>query len=136
MEGHNNQSKKPADLAVKVGIASAVALGAVVSGFLISRQGRRFVRDVWRGRRRTQLEDRVLDAIWGDRVVGRRAIDATEIEDGVIAITGEVGSSQEHGRVLALAESIKGVREIDDHLVVIPRSRRFNAQKLSQRLRR
>jgi len=136
MEGQNSSSRKPADFAVKVGIAGAVALGAIVSGFLISRQGRRFVRDVWKGRRRTQLEDRVLDAIWADRVAGRRPIEVVEIDAGIIALHGEVRSSQERGRVLALAESTQGVRDVDDHLIVVPRSHRFNAESISRRLRR
>jgi len=131
-----NEPRRPTDRAMKIGIASAVALGAVVSGFLISRQGRRFVRDVWKGRRRTPLEDRVLDAIWGDRVVGRRPIEATEIEEGVIALDGEVRNSHERGRVLALAESIKGVREVYDQLIVVPRNHRFNAERIARRLQR
>lgn len=136
MEGQTNQPRRPRDLAVKFGIAGAVALGAVVSGFLVSRQGRRFVRDVWQGRRRTPLEDRVLDAVWGDRVIGTRTIDVAELEEGYIAVLGEVRSQEERGRALALAEAVKGVREIEDRLVVTPRSRRFSAANIARRRRK
>src|SRR5687767_10717854 len=90
-----NNERKLSKTALKVGIFSAVALGAVVSGFLVSRQGRRFVRDVWEDRRRTQLEDRALNALWSDRKLGRRRIDVQEIEPGVVALIGRVRNPEE-----------------------------------------
>jgi hypothetical protein len=103
-------------MAVKVGIFGAVALGAAVSGFLATRQGRHFVKDVWQGRKRSQLEDRALDSIWGDKVLGRRSLDVQEIEPGVLAIEGEVRSGEERRRALALVARINGVQEIEDRL--------------------
>jgi hypothetical protein len=107
--------------AVKVGIFSAVALGAAVSGFLISRQGRGFVKDVWNGRKRSPLEDRVLDALWADRQLGRRQIEVQEIEAGVIALTGRVRDGEERRRALKVVAEIKGINEIEDRLEVRPR---------------
>ena len=104
--------------AARVGVAGAIALGAVASGLLLTRSGRRLLGEVWEGRRRTTIEDRVLDRLWHDKVVGRRRIDAAEISEGVIELTGAVRSELERGRVLALVESVKGVREVDDRLEV------------------
>ena len=115
------RKEKVSGTAVKIGIAGAVALGAVVSGFLISRQGRRFVKDVWDGRRRTPLEDRALDALWGDRKLGRRRIDVQEIEPGVIAMSGKVRSADERRSARALVARISGVNEIEDRLEVFSR---------------
>jgi osmotically-inducible protein OsmY len=104
--------------AVKVGIFGAVALGAAVSGFLVSRQGRRFVKDVWDGRKRSQIEDRVLDALWADRELGRRPIEVQEIEPGVIALIGRVRNSEERRRALSVVATVKGINEIEDRLEV------------------
>ena len=109
--------------ALKVGIFGAVALGAAVSGFLASRQGRRFVRDVWEGRRRSQLEDRVLAALWADRRLGRRHIDVQEIEPGVVALMGRVRSSDERKHARSLVAGIKGINEIEDQLEIRHRKR-------------
>ena len=109
--------------AVKVGIFSAVALGAAVSGFLVTRQGRGFVKDVWQGRRRSQLEDRVLDALWADRFLGRRKFEVQEIEPGVIALTGRVRDGEERRQALSVVASVKGINEIEDRLEVRPRGR-------------
>lgn len=110
--------KKLSRTAMKIGIASAVAFGAVVSGFLISRQGRRFVKDVWQDRKRTPLEDRVLDAIWGDRILGRRRIEVEEIEPGVIALSGTVRNADERRAARALMTHVSGVIELEDRLEV------------------
>jgi hypothetical protein len=105
-------------LALKIGIAGAIGLGAIVSGLLISRSGRRLVREAWQGRRRTRLEDRVLDALWGDPHVGRRNFDVEEIEPGVVALTGVVRSRRERNRALRLARALEGVRMVDDRLTI------------------
>jgi osmotically-inducible protein OsmY len=104
--------------AVKVGIFSAVALGAAVSGFLISRQGRRFVKDVWNERRRSQLEDRALDALWADYILGRRPLEVEELEPGVLALLGQVRNSEERRRARTVLGSVKGVNEIEDRLEI------------------
>jgi hypothetical protein len=112
-EGKEGNIRKTA---VKVGIFGAVALGAAVSGFLITRQGRGFVKDVWKGRRRSPIEDRVLDALWADRVLGRRKIEVQEIEPGVIALIGRVRDGEERRRALKVVAGIKGINEIEDRL--------------------
>lgn len=104
--------------AIKVGIFGAVALGAVVSGFLATRQGRHFVKDVWQGRSRSPLEDRALDSIWADKLLGRRRIDVLEIEPGVLALEGQVRSPDERRRARALVARINGVKEIEDRLEI------------------
>jgi osmotically-inducible protein OsmY len=116
MNGDND--KKLSKTALKVGIFGAVALGAAVSGFLASRQGRRFVKDVWQGRRRSPLEDRALDALWSDRVLGKRSIEVQEIEPGVLAVQGRVRNTDERRRARSVLAGIKGVNEIEDRLEV------------------
>ena len=121
MSSQNNE-RKLSKTAVKVGIFGAVALGAAVSGFLVSRQGRRFVKDVWNGRRRSQLEDRALEALWADRVIGRRPIEVQELEPGVLALIGQVRNNEERRRARVVRSDVKGLKEIEDRLET--RSRR------------
>jgi hypothetical protein len=109
--------------ALKVGIFGAVALGAAVSGFLVTRQGRGFVKDVWDGRRRSQLEDRVLDALWADRALGRRSIEVQEIEPGVVALIGRVRDNEERRRARSVVATVKGINEIEDRLEIRQRKR-------------
>ena len=113
-----NKERKLSKTAMKVGIFGAVALGAAVSGFLVSRQGRRFVKDVWNERRRSQLEDRALDALWGDDILGRRPIEVEEIEPGVLVLLGQVRNGEERRRVRSILAGVKGVNEIEDRLEI------------------
>jgi osmotically-inducible protein OsmY len=119
-EGNDNKVSKTA---LKVGIFGVVALGAAVSGFLASRQGRRFVRDVWEGRRRSQLEDRVLDALWSDPKLGRRRIDVQEVGPGVVALMGRVRNADERKQARSLVAGVKGINEIEDRLEIRHRTR-------------
>jgi hypothetical protein len=110
-------------LALKIGIAGALAIGAVASGFLLSRQGRRVVKEAWQGRRRTRLEDRVLEALWEDDDIGRRDLDVQELTPGVIAVSGRIRTRREREQVMDVVEDVEGVREVEDRLVVVPKER-------------
>jgi hypothetical protein len=124
-------------IALKIGIAGALGLGAIVSGLLISRRGRRLVREAWQGRRRTRLEDRVLDALWGDEIVGRRNFDVQETGEGVVALSGVVRSRRERIRALRIARQVKDVQLVKNQLVIerLPRSR-GNLGRLRRRTQR
>lgn len=111
-------------LALKIGIAGALAIGAIASGFFMSRRGRRVLKEAFEGRRRTRVEDRVLDTLWGDSVIGRRAIEVEELGNGIVAISGSVRNDDEHRRVLTLAGRIPEVRGIEDHITIEPNLRR------------
>jgi osmotically-inducible protein OsmY len=111
-----------AAVALKIGIAGVIGFGAVATGLLASRRGRNLVREAWEGRRRTRIEDRVLDAIWADRVLGRRAIDAQEVEEGRVVLVGQIQSEEERERALAIAGRVKGVNAVEDRLEVVPPS--------------
>jgi hypothetical protein len=115
--------KKASHVALKVGLAGAIAFGALASGFLVSRRGRRFLRDVWQERKRSPLEDRVIDQIWGEPVLGRRPIEVHEVEPGVIAVVGAVRTPEERRAVLNIARRIKGVMDVEDRLLVESRAR-------------
>jgi hypothetical protein len=116
--------KKIGSLAIKVGIASAIGFGAIATGLFVSRRGRHLVKEAWQGRERTRLEDRILDLLWGDPVLGRRDLDVDEIDSGVVAVLGEVRTEQERRVALALAREVKGVTEVQDHLMIVPRTGR------------
>lgn len=109
--------------AARIGVAGAIALGAVASGMLLSRSGRRLLGEVWQGRQRTTIEDRVLDALWRDPLVGRRRIDVIELPEGVVAVTGAVRTEAERDRALALVRHARGVSGIEDRLEIVPGGR-------------
>ena len=109
-----------AGLALRVGVAGAIGFAAVATGLLLSRKGRRLVREAWQGRQRTRLEDRVLDALWGDPVLGGRSIDVEELESGTVALSGRVESEDERRRAVTLAGRTQGVSTVVDRLEVAP----------------
>ncbi len=115
----------------RVGIAGAIALGAVASGLLLSRSGRRLLGEVWQGRQRTTVEDRVLDTLWRDPQVGRRRIDVIEVADGTVRLVGEVRTEAELDRVVELTRALKGVRGIENELQIVPRVRSSRRASIS-----
>jgi hypothetical protein len=124
--------KKIGSLALKIGIASAIGFGAIATGLFVSRRGRHLVKEAFQGRERTRLEDRVLDTLWGDPVIGRRDIDVDELDAGVVALFGDVRSEQERRVALALARQVKGIEEVQDHLMVVPRQKKQLARRRSR----
>jgi hypothetical protein len=124
------ENRKLGSIALKIGIASAIGFGAIATGLFVSRRGRHLVKEAWQGRERTRLEDRVLDLIWGDPILGRREIDVDELDAGVVAVFGEVRTDQERRVALAIARDVKGIIEVQDHLRVVPReSRRIGRRR-------
>ncbi len=118
-----------AQVMTRLGIASAIALGAVASGMLLSRSGRRLLGEVWQGRQRTTIEDRVLDALWRDDRIGRRRIDVIELSDGSVRLTGAVRDEAEHDRVMEIVRATRGVRGIDAQLQIVPHKPRAAAHR-------
>lgn len=116
-------------IALKIGMATAIGFGALATGMLVSRQGRHLVKEAWQGRERTRIEDRVLDRIWGDPILGRRDLDVDEVSDGVVAVYGKVRSEQERRVALALAAQVNGVVDVQDHMTVASRDRRARARR-------
>lgn len=133
MEEKSGSQGRIGSLALKIGIASAIGFGALATGLLISRQGRHLVKEAWQGRQRTRIEDRVLDRLWADPVLGRRDLDVDELGDGVIALYGKVRSDQERRVALALARQVKGVVDVEDHLMVAARDRTRRARERLER---
>jgi hypothetical protein len=114
------QEKAKSPVALKIAIGTGIALGAVVSGLLISRRGRNLVKEAMQGRSRTRLEDRALDALWGDRALGRREVEVEEVEAGVLELSGVLRSEAERQRALEMVENIKGVQDVIDSFDVNP----------------
>jgi hypothetical protein len=102
----------------RVGLAAAIGLGALASGLLLTRPGRRLVADVFRGGRRSTVESRVLDSLWADRVLGGRHIEVAEISPGRVVLRGRVANRDEVGRAVAIAERAKGVIAVVEELEV------------------
>jgi hypothetical protein len=107
-------------LGVRLAVSGAVAFGALASGFLVSRRGRRLVADTFRGTRRTPAADRVLDLFWDEPVLARRRLDVEEPSEGILHVTGSVASGRERALALELAASVPGVSDVHDLLVVDP----------------
>jgi osmotically-inducible protein OsmY len=61
----------------------------------------------------------VLDALWSDRLLGRRRIDVAEVEPGTVMLRGRVRGWEEVGRAIALAERTKGVKKVEERFEVI-----------------
>ncbi len=123
-------------LGSRLALGGAVAFGALASGFLISRRGRRLVADTFRGRRRTPLADRVLDRFWEEPALGRRRLDVEEGEDGVVEITGSVANDWERSLAMQVASAVPGVAQVRDRLVLDPsviRRRARSAEDLARR---
>ncbi len=141
----NEDDRVNSNLAIKIGVAGIIGLGALASGLFISRRGRHLIKEAMEGRRRTRVEDRALDALWGDRVLGRREIDVDELDEGTLAVLGEVRSDDERRRALAIAAKTPGVSTVVDQLQVrVPRRRppalrsrevRVNAERMLRRVR-
>jgi hypothetical protein len=127
--GKPESGNKFGSIALKVGIAGAIGFGAIATGLFVSRRGRHLVKEAWQGRERTRLEDRVLDLLWGDPVLGRRDIDVDEIDNGVIAIFGAVRTDQERRVAIAIARDVKGIVAVEDHLEVVPRDGRRTGKR-------
>lgn len=117
-------------LALRLGLAGALGIGALVTGFILTRPGRRLMGDVLAGRRRTPLEGRVLDAFWSDRILGRRRLDVRETGPGQVVVRGTLATPEEVGRALALGEGAEGVREVRTEIEVDPAVERSSFRRL------
>jgi osmotically-inducible protein OsmY len=123
------------EIALKIGVVGAIGVGAVISGMFVSRRGRHLLREAWQGRRRSRIEDRVLDALWGDPVLGRRELEVQENPEGTITLSGVVHSEQERRVATAMAKQVKGVDNVVDELR-IERGRTRGGMEFRRKLRR
>jgi hypothetical protein len=107
-----------ASIVVKIGIAGVVSFGAIATGLVASRKGRNLLREAWQGRKRTTLEDRVLEMLWSDPVLSRRPLDVEEVADGTVVLSGTVRTDRERRIAVATAEQARGVSGVVDRLDV------------------
>lgn len=116
-----DQDRDPlSGLGARVAVGGLLAFGALASGFLLSRSGRRLVVDTFKGARRTPLADRVLERLWEEPMLGRRRVDTEEPVEGTVAILGSVATDRERALALEVAASVEGVIEVQDRLVLDP----------------
>lgn len=70
------------------------------------------------------IDDTVLTSEVKAKLGDERLVNTTRIsvktERGVVYLTGSVGTSEEKNKAVAIAKSVKGVREVVDHLGVKP----------------
>lgn len=119
-------------LGARIAIGGAIAAGALLSGFLVSRGGRRLVVETFQGRRRTPLADRVLDTLWDHPVLGRRRLDVKELEGGAVELIGSVATDRERAEAGDLTASVPGVTEVIDQLVLDPSLKRRRVRRLEE----
>jgi hypothetical protein len=107
-------------LGARLALGGAVTLGALASGFLASRRGRRLVADTFKGMRRSPLADRVLDRFWDEPTLARRRLDVEEPAEGTIVLVGSIAADQERELAWQVAAGVPGVVEVVDRLVLDP----------------
>lgn len=107
-------------LPAKVAVASALGLGALVTGYLATRQGRRLVGDTFKGVRRSPLEYDVLEELDERPRLARRHITVKDEGGGRVALEGRVASEAERRVARRTAGAVKGVTEVIDRLEVGP----------------
>lgn len=107
-------------LPLKLAIGSALAVGAVVTGFAATPQGRRLVRDTFRGTRRSRIEEAALQALEDDRELRKLRLSALDYGDGRLALSGDVPTDALRERALDAVTGLRGVREVVDNLTVEP----------------
>jgi hypothetical protein len=130
----DDRRPRAGELALKIGVVGVIGVGAVLSGLVISRRGRHLLREAWQGRRRSRIEDRVLDALWGDPVLGRREIEVQEHPEGTVVVSGTVRTDMERRLAIAIAEEVKGVEQVVDELDVQAPPRRRGALRTRRRM--
>lgn len=107
-------------LGARLAVGGVLTVGALASGFLVSRRGRRLVADTFRGAKRTPLADRVLDRFFDEPALARRRLDVEEPRDGMVVVVGAVANERELALALEVAGTVHGVQEVGDRLVVDP----------------
>jgi hypothetical protein len=107
-------------LGARLALGGAVTLGALASGFLASRRGRRLVADTFKGMRRSPLADRVLDRFWDEPTLARRRLDVEEPKEGTIVLVGSIAVDGERELACEVAARVPWVVEVVDQLVLDP----------------
>lgn len=98
-----------------IAVAGAAAgLGAGLAGYLLGR--RRRPRTASLEERAIRLEDQVVDALAGDAVLHNRPIEVAMLSDGIIELTGMVGSEDEAHRAVDRAQEVPGVMTVLNRL--------------------
>jgi BON domain len=115
-------------------LAAGAGLGLVVGYFAAERVGRVNTRRVtsaferwrerhgpdapWTAEEAGQLEQRVLDALRRDVVLGRRAVRVGILEGGIVELTGRVAHGSEVDLAGDVVRAVSGVRTVLNHLLV------------------
>ena len=93
-------------------LAVGATAGLAAGLYFLGRAGRGMMRRRTVGDGLELIEQRVVDALVEDEVIAGRSIEVAALSYGIVEITGEVQDDEEARRVVALAQSVPGVRTV------------------------
>lgn len=73
------------------------------------------------------LEDRVLEAFFGDSLLSERGIDVGAISPGIVELSGSVWTEDEADRAVRVANGVEGVRTVVNRMEIEDESRQIEA---------
>jgi osmotically-inducible protein OsmY len=97
--------------------ALSIGIGLILAALVASCAGDRMSRSTEEAVDDSLLANKVKLALYADKQVSGRQI-AVEAAQGVIQLSGVVASLPEAQRAVQLAQGIKGVKEVRNHLTV------------------
>ena len=111
-----------AGLGLAVGYFAAERIGRVnsrrVAGALERWKSRRRRHEPWTDAAAEQLEDRVLDALRRDPVLGRRAVRVRVLEGGIVELSGRVAHPGEVTLAGEVVRAVAGIGTVLNHVLV------------------
>jgi len=75
----------------------------------------------------TALEDRVLEAFFGDSVLSERGVDVGAISPGIVELSGSVWTEEEADRAVRVANGVEGVRTVVNRMEIEDETRQLEA---------
>ena len=93
-------------------LAVGATAGLAAGLYFLGRAGRDIMRRRSADNGLEALEQRVVDALVEDETIAGRSLEIAALSYGIIEVTGEVRDDDEARRVVALAQSVPGVRTV------------------------
>lgn len=129
MRGFRSRRSHGSAWTIAVGATAGVAAAAL---WMVRPRGWR-VRQEQRPREISDLEERVVDALLDDDMTSRCALEVAAVGEGVIELTGTVGTATELRRAVEVTQGVEGVRTVVNRVEVgLERSRMSERQRRYQ----